>query len=84
MFLILKKHYHHHDHTLWQVCPSSPPWRPQQPPQKSRQQDVHQSNLKISSKKVKVVKLKVKAAYQSNLDNQFQFTESESCEVKKK
>ena len=40
---------------------------------------------KISFKnlqKVKVVKLKVKAAHQSNLENQFQeFTESESCEV---
>ena len=41
---------------------------------------------KISSKnlqKVKVVKLKVKAAHQSNLKNQFQeITENESCIVK--
>ena len=40
---------------------------------------------KISSKnlqKVKVVKLKVKAAHQSNLENQFpEFTESEGCQV---
>ena len=52
----------------------------------SRKWKLHiKATLKISFQnlqKVKVVKLKVNAAYQSNLENQFQeFTKSESCEV---